>query len=59
MRMWLLNLPDILVFFSIWWSGFFPCFTLMILGILVSVWSGGTITFGCNTKGTEDVEQNF
>ena len=45
MRMWFLNLPDILVFFSIWWSGFLTCFTLLVLAILVTMWSGSTITF--------------
>ena len=59
MRMWFLNLPDILVFFSIWWSGFLTCFTLLVLAILVTIWSGSTITFGCNTKDNKDGEHNF
>jgi len=57
--MWFLNLPDILVFFAIWWAGFLTCFALIILFIFFSVWEGGSITFGCAKKESKDDKLNF
>lgn len=59
MRMWFLNLPDILVFFSIWWAGFLTCFVLMLGCILVYIWGGGSITFGVKTKEDNDIHNLY
>ena len=50
MRMWFLNLHDILVFFSIWWAGFLTCFTLVILFILIFLFKEGSFTLICKQE---------
>ena len=58
-RMWFLNLPDILVFLAIWWAGFLTCFFLGVICLLILMWSGNSVTFGCTTKDKNEDKFDF